>query len=42
MTDERSSALCLLDVESSVIKKIHFDDLVKEFTKVRCRGREFL
>ena len=42
MTDERLSALCLLDVESSVIKKkTHFDDLVKEFTEVRCR-REFL
>ena len=41
MTDERLSALCLLDVESSVIKKIHFDDLVKEYTEVRCR-REFL
>ena len=43
ITDERFSALCLLDVESSVIKKkTHFDDLVKEFTEVRCRRREFL
>ena len=41
MTDERLSALRLLDVESSVIKKkTHFDDLVKEFTEVR--WREFL
>ena len=42
MTDERLSALCLLDVESSVIKKIHLYDSVKEFTEVRCRRREFL
>ena len=42
MTDERLIALCLLDVESSVIKKIHFDDVVKEFTEIKCRRREFL
>ena len=42
MTHERLSALCLLGVESSVLKMIQFDELVKDFADAKCRKKDFL
>lgn len=42
MTHERLSALCLLDVESSVLKMIQFEEFIKDFSDAKCRKKDFL
>ena len=37
MAHERLSALCLLDVESSVLKMVQFEEFIKDFLDAMCR-----
>ena len=41
MTNERLSALCMLDVESSVHKMIGFEAILNNFVESKCRRKEF-
>lgn len=40
MTHERLSALCLLDIESSVLNLIQFGEIIKEFSDAKCRKKD--
>ena len=40
MTHERLTALCLLDVKISVLKKIQFNELIKHFADAMYRKRD--
>ena len=42
MDHERLSALCLLNAESSVLKMIEFDQLIKDFADAKCRKKDFM
>jgi len=41
-TDKRLKALCLLDAESDILRKVEFDDLIADFVDAKCRKRSFL
>ena len=41
MTNERLSALCILDVESSVLKMIEFEAILNDFVESKCRRIKF-
>ena len=41
MTNERLSALCILDVESSVLKMIEFEAILNDFVESKCRWKQF-
>ena len=42
MSHERLSALCLLDVESTFLRMMNFEDFIKRFANAKCRKQEFL
>ena len=42
MTHERLSALCLMDVESSVLKTIQFEEFIKDFSDAKCRKKDIV
>ena len=41
MTDKRLSALCLLSIESEVMKKLSFEDVIAKFVAGKLRKRLF-
>ena len=42
MTHEKLSALCLMDVESSVLKTIQFEEFIKDLSDAKCRQKDLL
>lgn len=41
MTDERLISLCLLNIESDVLKSIDFEEFINDFSNARCRRQRF-
>ena len=41
MTNERLSVLCILDVESTVLKMNQFEAVLNDFVESKCRPKEF-
>ena len=42
MADIRLGALCLLSAESELLRKIQFDDLIRNFADAKCKKQNFL